>query len=336
MIVPITLLNPLGAALLHYRQELVSVLQASGQDPDLIEFPEPSADRGTSRSRWVAHYISALWSLKRANKRANRATRVIVTWPVLGYLDLIPLAALLPDAWLTVHDPVPLVRAIGYGAITRRVVRLLGPAAKIVVLSEDAAEAVRAVLPKAKLRVLAHPVLAPTSSGAKDRGGATVRVLGQFKPDRDLDMLRAVAASTSAANLTITGRGWPPVEGWELDSRFVSEQELDELIRTASAVLIPYKRFFQSGIAIRCLELGTPVVGPRASSLLTLMTNRSELLAADTPASWSRAIENAINLQITDVLELGYKARDTSVRQWSVFAQEGSLAEQADPKHGSI
>jgi glycosyltransferase involved in cell wall biosynthesis len=63
--------------------------------------------------------------------------------------------------------------------------------------------------------------------------------------------------------LLVVGRGWPDIAGWEVDNRFLPETELDQRIRDSAAVLIPYSHFYQSGIAVRALELGVPVVGPR-------------------------------------------------------------------------
>jgi len=310
-------LNPLGAALLHYRRELVSVLEASGQLTDVLEFPEPSAGGG-SRSRWVLRYVQALWELRRRARRPSRAARVVVTWPVLGYVDLLIIAACLPGAWLTVHDPVPLVRSLGYGPLSRFFARLLGQRARIIVLSEAAADEVRNALPAATLAVLPHPILEPETRQSRPKH-EVVRVLGQYKADRDLDLLKAIAQTGSAAQYAITGRGWPAVEGWHVDDRFVPEDELDDLIRSASVVLIPYRRFFQSGIAVRCLELGTPVVGPRNSSLRELLAAHEGLLASERSEDWTRAAAAAIDLSAEELHELSRSARTLAEKLWADF-----------------
>ena len=310
-------LNPLGAALLHYRRELVSVLEASGQSTDVLEFPEPSAGGG-SRSRWVLRYVQALWELRRRGRRPSRPARVVVTWPVLGYVDLLIIAACLPGAWLTVHDPVPLVRSLGYGPLSRFFARLLGRRARIIVLSEAAADEVRNALPAATLAVLPHPILEPETRQSRPTH-EVVRVLGQYKADRDLDLLKAVAQTGSAAQYAITGRGWPAVEGWHVDDRFVPEDELDDLIRSASVVLIPYRRFFQSGIAVRCLELGTPVVGPRNSSLRELLATHEDMLADELAFDWARAATAAIALSADELEDLSRSVRARARRLWAEF-----------------
>jgi hypothetical protein len=310
-------LNPLGAALLHYRRELVSVLEASGQSTEVLEFPEPSAGGG-SRSKWVLRYVQALWGLRRRGRSATSFPRVVVTWPVLGYLDLLIITACLPGAWLTVHDPVPLVRSLGYGRLSRFLARRLGGRAKIIVLSEAAADEVSRALPAATLTRLPHPILEPEVRRPRP-SDTVVRVLGQYKADRDLELLKAIAEEGSATRYAITGRGWPALEGWSVDDRFVPESELDDLIRSASVVLIPYRRFFQSGIAVRCLELGTPVVGPKNSSLGELFVTKEHLMAGPSRADWIRATKTASLLSASEIEELGRSARSESVQQWAEF-----------------
>ncbi|PZE90459.1 hypothetical protein [Curtobacterium sp. MCBD17_008] len=310
-------LNPLGAALLHYRRELVSVLEASGQPTEVLEFPEPSAGGG-SRSKWVLRYVQALWDLRRRGRSATSFPRVVVTWPVLGYLDLLIITACLPGAWLTVHDPVPLVRSLGYGRLSRFLARRLGGRAKIIVLSEAAAAEVSRALPAATLTRLPHPILEPEVRRSRP-SETVVRVLGQYKADRDLELLKAIAEEGSATHYAITGRGWPALEGWSVDDRFVPESELYDLIRSASVVLIPYRRFFQSGIAVRCLELGTPVVGPKNSSLRDLLATHEYLLADGRAEDWARAATAAIALSAEELRELSGSARARSERLWGQF-----------------
>ncbi|MCL9664418.1 hypothetical protein L2091_04150 [Curtobacterium albidum] len=309
-------INPLGGALLHYRSELVSVLRESLQDPLVLEFDEPSVSR-ESRYRWVSKYMKAL-VMARLRQRRARGSTAIITWPVLGYLDLLLMAFVLPGSWLTVHDPVPLVRSIGYGRLARAAARVLGHRARIIVLSQQAFDEARRALPRATIRVLPHPILEPELPRQRPEQ-AVLRVLGQYKADRDIDLLRSIAADHPAALCTITGRGWPDVVGWDVDNRFVPESELDDLIRSASVVLIPYRRFFQSGVAVRCVEIGTPVVGPSGSSLSDLLGTRADLLAESTPTDWRRAIRAAIEISEHDMISISDQARSRAACEWAAM-----------------
>ncbi|AZZ51155.1 hypothetical protein C1I64_03255 [Rathayibacter festucae DSM 15932] len=146
--------------------------------------------------------------------------------------------------------------------------------------------------------VLPHPIRNVSPPQEDLERGSAVRVLGQFKPDRDTALLEAIAAAgPKGAALEVWGRGWPKITGWDVHDGYVSEERLDELIRTAGAILIPYRRFYQSGIAMRALECRVPFVGPSESSLADLYGPASPLLVAPGDAqnvsAWWDAIRAA-------------------------------------------
>ncbi|WIB36517.1 MULTISPECIES: glycosyltransferase [unclassified Curtobacterium] len=311
------IINPLGAALKHYTAELVSVLDASGAEIDLVEFPEPSAGGGT-RLDWLKHHLAALWSTRIHDRKLETERKCIITWPTLGYLDTLLAALIAPKAWIVIHDPVPLVQSVGSGKLGQLALRSIGNRARIIVHSEQAAQAVEAVSPSARVVRLPHPILPPQTRGPRVRATRpTVRVLGQYKADRDTDLMTAIARDFPDADFTVTGRGWPPVTGWQIDSRFVSEAEMEELISSAWTVLIPYRRFYQSGIAVRCLELGTPVVGPADSSLSALLRSAPSLLAGSRHEEWVRAVQSGLDMPREAILELGVSERNTTVAKWN-------------------
>jgi hypothetical protein len=163
-----------------------------------------------------------------------------------------------------------------------------------------------------------HERWAPaTSRGSKP----VIRVLGQYKPDRDLDALSVVAESFGdSAVLEVHGRGWPTVDGWSVQSHFVSEPEMDELIASSNVVLISYGRFFQSGIAIRCLEHGTPVVGPAGSSLEDLYGSNSPLLVHDR-YDWPRAVAHAINRGRAEAVAAAGRWRSHAHAAWNEWTK---------------
>jgi hypothetical protein len=161
-----------------------------------------------------------------------------------------------------------------------------------------------------------------------------IRVLGQFKQDRDLEVLQSLAAEfNSECDLEIAGRGWPTVEGWRVDSRFVSEQELDELVRSSDAIVIPYKRFYQSGIAIRALEAGTPIVGRAATSLADLYGSDSRLLVSDElvdgdtrSQSWPAAVRHALRDGKREAIDAANAVFNAVVSDWHDWSVNSSAA----------
>jgi glycosyltransferase involved in cell wall biosynthesis len=103
-----------------------------------------------------------------------------------------------------------------------------------------------------------------------------VLVLGQHKDTRDLDLLSSLGPVLRSRGLhpRIVGRGWPSVPGWDVDARFVSDEEFEALLRSSAVVLLPYTKVYQSDVAVRAAECAVPVVGGAT-------TNVAQLYGAD-------------------------------------------------------
>lgn len=300
----VLIINPLGSALAHYTNEVEEVLSSLGYQSETISFLEPSAT-GRGRWTWLREYVRAIRSASRAKGHFT-----LVTWPVMGMLDLAILRAFgVRRGAVVFHDPRPLVKAVGYGYFARLAGRG-APGIDRIVHSEAALFDARESLGMQGVKLLPHPVLSvDVQYGAESR--AAVRVLGQYKQTRSIEALHLISESAIADDhqLQIVGRGWPNVDGWSTDDQFVSEPELDRLIATSAAVVIPYARFYQSGIAIRCLELGTPFVGPAGTSLGELVGPTSPLLVNDD--DWVTAVRHAVKTSRAEMLDhrSGYLAQ---------------------------
>ncbi|SOC89558.1 hypothetical protein SAMN05660766_3283 [Curtobacterium sp. 314Chir4.1] len=318
----VIVVNTLGGALRHYTVGLVASIGASGARISVDHVDEPSR-AGGSGVGWVRRYVLALWSARRSARRSG--ARVLVTWPVLGHLDRLIVHVVLGrgvESSLVMHDPRPLVPARGYG----RVARWVGDRCRVevVVHSGTAAAALAADCPDLVPVLLPHPVVPRAATAPKRAAGGrpVVRVLGQFKPDRDLAVLAGIGARLGDSHrLEIVGRRWPAVDGWTVTDAFVTEERLDDLMSTAHAVLVPYTRFFQSGIAIRALELGTPAVGPAGSSMADLYPD-SRYLADRSVDSWCAAIDAATSASGAATRELAARADIVCRAAWSHWARE--------------
>lgn len=336
----VVIVNPLGGALAHYTFALTETLRATGAQVEVHSIDEPSIS-GLGRRQWLISYLRLLWRVGRMAS-GTQDFEAVVTWPVLGFIDLMLVRMLCGrSAAVVYHDPKPLVRSFGSGRVTARVVAAFRNLPRVVVHSPAAVQAMRDVGLASFLELLAHPMLRPVKDSQAARRSSrrpTVRVLGQFKQDRDLDVLENLAAELALeCELEIVGRGWPSVPGWKVDPRFVSEDEMDDLVRTSDAIVIPYKRFYQSGIAIRALELGTPIVGRAASSLSDLYGHDSRLLVAE-PAthtdtdsgSWAAAVRHAIRHGNAEALVAADIYFHSAVSDWS-----GWISASASNRQGS-
>jgi hypothetical protein len=309
----VAVLNPLGAGLAHYTDSLEHVLRTSGVATRRIDVTEPSsADYG--KARWLASYFRNVSRV--VDMHQSRA--VIATWPALGYFDLAILSGLAraTSSYLVMHDPRPLVYARGYGSFARLLAGQPQIKCKLVVHSAAAAQAVGEDADIDRMVQVPHPMLAPTASSQTMSPRKKIRVLGQFKADRDILGLRRLAvAAPSTWQLEIIGRGWPLIDGWQVTNAFVEEGTFGRMIAESDAVLIPYRRFFQSGVAVRALEGGVPVVGPHDSSLSELLGPDCQWLVRD--GDWFTAVMSTIDIEQDDVLARARIIYERVIAQWS-------------------
>lgn len=317
--------NPLPAALAHYTLGVSQILTRLGVEHDLVV--SGSIEVGSSGGRSLASRAAQAM----AERKPLRGRDVLAVWPAFADLDPAVWALAGPrSATLIWHDPVPIRRTHG----SHRWARVVGQRAQRLTGLRVAvhSEAARVDLQERGWRVatsVAHPFV-DRPVPVVDRSPVAL-VAGQFKPERDLSTLRALAPRLAAAGLVprIVGAGWPEIPGWQLESRFLDEAELDEELASAAVVLLPYQRVYQSGIAVRAAETGTPVVG-RAD------TNLVELFGVDWPglvdpavpdvAAWEEAVARTTAVTPADTAERIGRWKHAVTASWEAFVHgEGWL-----------
>jgi hypothetical protein len=224
-----------------------------------------------------------------------------------------------------IHDPTPLSRSVGHGQFARRLTTRLAPTTDLIVHSSAAEDETRGLVPGRRVRLLPHPlIVADGGDQGDDSDHGVIRVLGQYKPDRDLSLLAQLSRGhlSDAYRLEILGPGWPAIPGWHVTDRFLAEDELDQALRGSAVVLVPYRRFYQSGIAIRCMELGVPFVAPRVGSTIELMGADAPTLVPfeATSSAWSYAIQQAMNTPQEVVIQRATALQARAVQEWSSWA----------------
>jgi hypothetical protein len=328
----VVLLNPLGAGLAHYTTSLEHVLLSCDTPTERIDIAEPSsADYG--KVHWLLAYVDNA----RRSLKGSRPQAILATWATLGYLDL-PILSVIgrsTPAYVVMHDPRPLVYARGYGSTARKLARQRVVKGKLMVHSAAAAQAILEDADVKPVLNVPHPMLAPRLARHRPADRKIIRVLGQYKPDRDIDAMRQLARDApSSWRLEIIGRNWPGIEGWEVTPDFVEESAFAHLIEESDAVLIPYTRFFQSGVAIRALEAGIPPVGPRDSSL-------AELLGEDCPwlvrgGAWAQSVASAIDTPPEDVHSKAQGVYAEVISRWTHMLDREDLRSSSKRAQGAL
>jgi hypothetical protein len=97
---------------------------------------------------------------------------------------------------------------------------------------------------------------------------------------------------------------------------FVPEDQFDVILQTSNCVVIPYDLFFQSGVAVRCLELGVPVVARRHEHIIELFGHDWPGIVHD-PTDWPDAIVRALAIDTTAIQARRAVVRSRVLREWS-------------------
>lgn len=265
----VVLYNPLPRALHHYECQLKANIIAAG-----ITVSIHREDASVERARNSRALIPAIRAASAPFGRSPEGALMLVLWPQF--------AAVEPILWhfrnrptaLIIHDPIPLRRTIGAGHLARSIGRLgVGGQVELVTHTPAAASEVAKQYGTPLPMVIPHPATERRRSAvSKDR--SRVLVAGMWKPSRDVALLRRIGPALRSAGYrpTLLGEGWPIMEGWEvLSNSFVDEMTLEEGIASSACLLLPYRYYYQSGVAIRALELCTPVVGRRHPFLASLL-----------------------------------------------------------------
>lgn len=284
--------NHLPKALHHYECELRQCL------PSLSTWRTADAEARGSALRRMALGLRAIAGLRGVEDDLLRL------WPIFGLheAETAPLWRHRRRAWWqVVHDPVPLSEGDPdprwlkmWSTLSRRDSEL-----RYVVHSTDVADLlVGSGVAETSLYLLPHPVTMvdrPTRVATPSEQ-RIVTCLGSFKGARDLHLMEQLAIELGRSyRLRVVGRGWPALAGWERDARHLTEAEFDAAIDEASVVVVPYTRFFQSGVMIRALERGVPCVAPRnAFSEVVVGSDCPHLLVEGSNAGdWADAIRQA-------------------------------------------
>lgn len=287
--------SPLHHVSEHFVERLTESLEVSGVAT--VRLASRNGEVGGS-SRAKALALGA--HVGNARRYVHASGPNVVAWPLLGWWEVPLWRHPTHKTLIAMHDPEPLVQQNGLSAeAATRSAKLAGSGwPKLVTMSPEAHAVTAKYYHPSRIHLAPHPMRAPNLDDVS-LAGRTVLVLGQYKPARDLDAMVAIAPTLRANGWepVVAGRGWPPIPGWRVIDRFLSEDEFRELIASAAVVLLPYRYYFQSGVALRALEAGVPVVG-RSTGFLTSILGANFAGAVDDwdePSAWLAAVEAAVS-----------------------------------------
>jgi hypothetical protein len=297
----VAIFNPLPNVLHHYVRELQETLERCGVSATLYSAP------GVEGVRGVVGKLRLLLSHVRAVRAAAKSDSVIIcVWPVLGWYEL--------ELWsvggrrsagenlVIFHDPTPLRSQIGLNRRSARIASLLSrrglPA--VATHSSNAAQIVHDLLGVKPIHLL-HPILteAPTPRSVAQPRPPRVGVFGQYKPSRDVELLSSLPSLLEGYDLRMAGTGWPRLDGWNQNIQFLTEDQLTCSIGEVDVVLIPYTTYYQSGVAVRAMELGIPVAGAMTPFLHDLYGDDFPgVVVGSSNDDWVTAINRSVGMPV--------------------------------------
>lgn len=286
--------NPLPRALHHYEKSLLQTLASS------YHVRVQRADFELGGGGRLKKLSSALKGLMGQIKAARSSRLLVVLWPSFGLLDLALWRVFSrgEPRFVVIHDPTPLREQIGFSPLAVRVGRWgsRGNGLHVIAHTRLASDVLHSMGIEVD-HVLPHPIYVspePTQTSPSKRRG--VLVAGQHKDARDLSIIEDFAANAPAQwPLHIAGRGWPDLAGWNIDSRFLDETEFSDRLSTSAALLLPYRYYFQSGVAVRALESGCPIVAERHEFLEEVFgADWPGFVTGDAPKDWIEAASRAM------------------------------------------
>ena len=273
-----------------------------------------------SRVRTVSKLVEHVPDMLRYRRHAREADVVHVQWLAIQHLD----GHLLPGRRtasgrrrtlvITAHDILPREPRPGQRAAQRRLYERFDA---IVVHSEHGRERLTGELgiDPARVHVIAHGVLVPPPIAPSAPGSSrlppwqtdrpVVLFLGLIRPYKGLDVLLDAWRGIDDAELWVVGlpkynisalRDSAPANVRWL-ARFVSEDEIDALLRRANLVVLPYREADQSGIALTALGAGVPLLASDVGGLPELAATGA---ARTFPAGEVIALRTALRELLSD------------------------------------
>ncbi len=234
--------------------------------------------------------------------------------------------------------------------------RVCAEAASVVVMTHDAREVLtsRHRVEPGKVVVIPHGVAARHMPGAAAVRSARRRILtwGLISRGKGIEWgIRAIAELRDLdVEYVVAGQTHPKVRAAEgeayrehlsrvirelglesvvtLDDRYLDDRELDELVATADAVLLPYESSEQatSGVLAEAIAAGLPVVATGFPHAVELLSGGAGIIAAHAdPVSMAQALSTILEADDEARREREAAASRTAPMTWSAAADSFRL-----------
>lgn len=296
--------------------------------------------------------------------RAFKPDVIHFQWAPLPAVDRLFLPALrrIAKTVLTVHDSAPFNGNPRSKLQAAGAVSIMASFDRLIVHTEAAAERLRTYgLAKERVCRIPHGPLEgstlPVTRVVKDVGApVTVLLFGRIKHYKGTDLLLRAAAQMRRdllARTRIRVVGQPFIDlaplhelvassgmagQVQIEPRFVSDQEVSELLGAADIVALPYREIDASGVLMTAISAGVPIVATRVGLFAELLQDgvHGRLVGVEDCAALARALEGLVeDAALREHMGAQVRALRDALPSWSSIAQQTtSLYETLVPAPG--
>ncbi|MEY4577468.1 MAG: hypothetical protein RL701_2171 [Pseudomonadota bacterium] len=268
----------------------------------------------------LSHAVDMARLLKRL--RDFRPDVIHFQWAPLPIIDrlFVPALKRIAKTVLTVHDSAPFNGAPRAALQLAGAVSIMSSFDRVVVHTEAAAQRLASYgVSPASVRRIAHGPLDGSAVVVERRERApndpvSILLFGRIKPYKGADILLKAAAAMDPkalkkARIHIVGQPFMDLKPlYELvdaagiskyvsiEPRFVSDQEVGELLAAADIVTLPYREIDASGVLMTAISAGVPIVATKVGLFKELLEDgkHGRLIDVEDHLGLARALEELV------------------------------------------
>jgi glycosyltransferase involved in cell wall biosynthesis len=283
--------------------------------------------------------------------RAFQPDVIHFQWAPLPAVDRLFLPALrrIAKTVLTVHDSAPFNGNPRSALQAAGAIKIMSSFDRLIVHTEAAAQRLRSYGMRAEqvVRVPHGPLegsTPPVRRAARDeQAPVTVLLFGRIKHYKGTDLLLRAAAEMRRdllARTRIRVVGQPFIDlaplhelvanagisdYVQIEPRFVSDQEVSELLGAADIVALPYREIDASGVLMTAISAGVPIVATRVGLFAELLQDgvHGKLIDVEDHTALARALEALVeSRELRETMGTQVRALRDALPTWNSIAQQ--------------
>jgi glycosyltransferase involved in cell wall biosynthesis len=290
--------------------------------------------------------------------RAFRPDVIHFQWAPLPAVDRLFLPALrrIAKTVLTVHDSAPFNGNPRSALQAAGAISIMSSFDRLIVHTEAAAQRLRSYgmaaervcrIPHGPLEGSTLPVRRATK---EEHAPVTVLLFGRIKHYKGTDLLLRAAAEMrrdllARTRIRVVGQPFidlAPLHALvaqagisdyvQIEPRFVSDQEVSELLGAADIVALPYREIDASGVFMTALSAGVPIVATRVGLFAELLEDgvHGKLVDVEDHRALARALEALVeSAELRERMGEHVRGLRDALPRWSSIAQQTTLLYEA-------